>query len=375
MKLSADQQRAFDEILAWVASKRATLTFGGLAGTGKTTLVRELLRQIGSDGVAVCAPTGKAASVLRYKGVRASTVHRLIYSPQSVCVACNVNVQEDDVCPRCKSDDDLSVVFARVHEIAARLIVVDEASMLDVTMKEDLESFQVPILYVGDHGQLQPVGEDPGLLADPQVRLEQVHRQAEGSPIIKFAHHVRTNGQPAAWVEDGDVRVRIGLRGIDWSRYDAVLCGFNNTRLAVNAKVREIKGFEGPPQVGERLICLQNNSDMGLFNGMGVTVTHAHGQNDTVYVLDLEDEAGDTYRKVPALRSQFGNQKRPEKRMRSVGLFDFGYALTTHKSQGSQWPRVAVLEQIAPSWSPSRWRYTAATRAQETLHYFLSARR
>lgn len=377
MELSDDQRAAFRAIMRWFLEGEATrLTFGGYAGTGKTTLIRAVLDRLGRDvRVAVCAFTGKAVSVLRGKGIPASTVHRLIYVPEMTCTRCDVRVDRDGFCQRCESDEHAKLRSRLVPILQLDLIVVDEASMLNAGMVQDLESFGVKVLYVGDHGQLEPIGDDPGIMAAPDVRLETIHRQAEGSPVVKFAHMLRVGDRPATWTDRGDVEVRVGLGSVDLSSYDAILCGYNRTRVALNDRVRRIRGFSGPPAVGERLICLQNDHDVGLFNGMLVTVTRSRGASADAHVLDFIDDAGDEYFKVPVLKSQFGKEKKPDRRVRGVGVFDWGYAMTVHKSQGSEWSRVAVLEQIAPTWTASRWRYTAATRASSRLDYFLSERR
>lgn len=385
MELSEDQRRAVSCVLAWLKDPEPTMSLGGYAGTGKTTVIGQILSALGRDNVAVCAFTGKAASVLRAKDVDACTMHRLIYQPQTYCEKCEIVVDDEDDagCPKCAAEmaetnvvEDpsahLIVRFSRVPLIEAKLVIVDEASMLNQALVHDIESFGVKILYVGDHGQLEPIGDDPGIMADPTIRLEQIHRQAEGSSVIQFAHLVRNGAHPATWTKGGDVEVRMGLERADIASYDAILCGYNRTRVAVNNRVREVRGFSGIPGDGERLICLQNDSELGMFNGMLATVKRLRESSEDFLVLDLEDDAGNLYLKVPVLRSQFGQPQRPDRRVRGLGVFDFGYAMTVHKAQGSEWPRVAVLEQIAPTWNAARWRYTAATRASQTLHYFLS---
>ena len=375
--LSPDQASAVAQVMAWLRdSDDQTLTLGGYAGTGKTTVVSRLIQLVGRGRVAVCAFTGKAAAVLRSKGVEASTMHRLIYAPDLVCEDCMVAAHIEG-CPECFSRSFLKIRFLRVPEIDADLVIVDEASMLSTRLVEDLLSFDVKVLFVGDHGQLEPVGDDPGIMAEPEIRLEQIHRQAEGSAIIQFAHLLRNGAHPATWTGGREVTVRTGLRGIDLESYDAILCGYNRTRVAVNARVRERRGFEGDPAPGERLICLHNDPDLGVFNGMLVTVTAIHGRQadrEDLLVIDFEDDDGQRYPKIPILRRQFGEEKKEDWVPRGVGQFDFGYCMTVHKAQGSEWERVAVLEQLAPVWTAERWRYTAATRASRQLHYYLSER-
>jgi exodeoxyribonuclease-5 len=352
--LSEEQRAAVDSVAEWLSSGlRQTFVLGGYAGTGKTTIIKEILNlgrgtDEGShtmnlaEGVAVCAPTGKAASVLRSKGVPATTVHRLIYEAEGNP-------------PR----------FRKVRHIGCHLVVVDEASMLSSALVSDLESFGKKVLYVGDHGQLEPVGDDPEIMRHLDARLETIHRQASGSPIIRFAHDLRVNVSPvssshASAGTSVEVLRRIPERVCD---YDVVLCGFNNTRIAVNAKVRRQLGFSGPrPGLGERVICLQNSYELGVWNGMMGSVTDV-GADTINFVAD----DGTPYTDVRVNWEQFGAPKKLDDYRRSVGLFDFGYCLTTHKAQGSEWDRVLVLDQVADMWSASRWRYTAATRAARKL--------
>lgn len=376
MILSPDQRSAIDAVLAWHAdsSSPQTLTLGGYAGTGKTTVIRELLDVLGRYEVVVCAFTGKAAAVLRAKGVSATTMHRVIYAPELLCRNCD-EVAEDEGCVKCETDEHLELQFTRVPKLEALLVIVDEASMLSRPLVEDLLSFGVKVLFVGDHGQLEPIGDDPGLMAEPDLRLEEIHRQAEGSSIIQFAHLLRKGVHPGSWIGDSQVEIRAGAQGAELSKYDIVLCGFNRTRVHVNRSIRRERGFEGDPQPGERMICLQNDADMGIFNGQLFTVTAVRGGSRDLLVLDLEDDVGERHLKTPILREQLGLEKKEGRAPRGIGLFDFGYCLTVHKSQGSEWPRVAVLDQVASAWSATRWRYTAASRASQSLHYYLPTRR
>jgi exodeoxyribonuclease-5 len=173
--------------------------------------------------------------------------------------------------------------------IDADLVIVDEASMLDASMIEDLESFGVPVLYVGDHGQLEPVGDDPGLMREPQIRLETIHRQAAGSPIVQFAHLLRRGVSPASWSGDEAVRVP-GFSAANVLDYDVILCAPTRPRRRQRGCANE--GLRRCARGRRRLICLQNNKDMGLFNGMLATVSNVRSQTADAFVLDLEDGSG-----------------------------------------------------------------------------------
>jgi len=384
MELSPDQQAALDAVKGWLLTKKPTLTLGGHAGTGKTTVVSKLLTELGERDVSVCAFTGKAASVLRSKGVPASTMHSLIYQPENWCDTCEqiaaiVKHEGEKVCFECRRPS-VRTRFMRVPFIDIPFVIVDEASMLNLHHVRDLEELVPKILYVGDHGQLEPIGRDPGIMRNPELKLEKIHRQAESSPIIQFAHHVRLQRSPSAWSGAGEVVVRQGLRpsGTMLNRADIVLCGYNNTRVAVNNAIRKLRGFtDDLPEPGERLICLQNDTELGLFNGLLVTVTKRH-PSKTRYEhpkYDLVDDTGMEYFYVEMNPDQFGKEKKMERTRKGLGVFDFGYCLTTHKSQGSEFEKVAVLEQIAGSWESARWRYTAATRASQQLEWWISGGR
>ena len=349
MDLTDEQQHAVDAFGDVYYSKCRRLTIGGYAGTGKTTIIRAILDTYGARDLAVCAPTGKAAHVLRTKGVEACTLHSLIYMPRGV-------------------DAQGQVVFGRNRLPMPRVAIVDEASMLSVQLVQDLERAVNHVLYVGDHGQLEPIGDDPGLMAAPDVRLETIHRQAEGSPIIAFAHHVRRGYEPRTF---GDAaRVQHGWSE-DLAGFDVILVGFNESRRKVNAWVREARGYSGPtPAPGESIICLRNSTEYEVWNGMTATVKTIDASRRRMTV-DTDDGVRANVLFDPA---QFGAAATKPYVKRSPNqpvatLWDFGYAVTCHKYQGSEAPRVAVVDEVASTWSGERWRYTASTRASQELRW------
>lgn len=353
MELTPEQQRAVDAFDDLRLGRRRRLVMGGYAGTGKTTVIRAIVEHYGASNVAVCTPTGKAAHVLRSKGVDAGTLHSLIYTP------------------RVNKWGELSF-STRYLSDKLDLVIVDEASMLSARMVRDLERKAHAVMYVGDHGQLEPISDDPGLMRRLDIELVQIHRQAEGSGIIDFAHHVRHGRNPKAFGVEATVQ-----RGgsADLVDFDVIIVGFNKTRVAVNRWIRKRRGYAGDhPQVGERVICLANNSDWGVWNGMLAKVTKIDTE---ACRMDVATDDGPR-RGVPYDAEQF---HRPSTKVLPYGkkrrgpppvtLWDFGYVLTAHKSQGSEFDRVAVKEEIAGSWDPQRWRYTAATRAAKELRWVL----
>ncbi len=367
---SDDQQRALEIVREWLGTQEQTMTFGGFAGTGKTTLIKEIVRTGGR--VAIVAFTGKAVSVLRRKGVKkAQTLHSLIYQPAG---------EDEEGDPIFMRRASLARYNEYEYEPAPDVVIVDEASMINKRMHEDLESLAPKILYVGDHGQLQPIGYDPGLMRDPVIKLEKIHRQAEGSEILRYAHHLREGKDPFDWVRpDDESDVQIANR---WPRdiheYDTVLVGYNGTRHYINKLIREARGHTSfLPEPGETLICLANNRDFGIFNGLQVVVKECEPRDDeTAWLRFIDFEGHD--RQVPIYLPQLGSSEKFQREdyiRENLGLFDWGYALTVHKAQGSEWDRVCVIEKIHPGWGEARWRYTAATRAAKQLTYVVEKRR
>lgn len=371
MELSEDQQAAYDQIDEWYHNGETDrLRLAGYAGTGKSTLIRLLIRAI--PLAKVCALTGKAAYVLRRKGIPASTIHKLIYTPEDLCRRCDLPARlpkpdTNEIVCSCEVKGKTRRGFIRQPFLDAKLVIVDEASMINRDLQRDIESYGKPVLYVGDHGQLEPIGDNPCLMRDPDLRLERIHRQAETSSIIRFAHHVRVGGSPKRFESDDHVKIYTeGKHPSDIHLFDAVLCSTNRTRVAANSRIRTLLGREGPPAVGERLICLRNSTEHRVFNGMQATLAHIDLRE---CVLVAVDDDGVEYGPMPYYPGQFGSEDISDDVAREVTLWDFGYALTVHKAQGSEWNRVVVLERLASTWSATRWRYTAATRAVEELAY------
>jgi exodeoxyribonuclease-5 len=350
MELTAEQTRMIEAFDLLYHGHGRRLVVGGHAGTGKTLAVREIVRSY--PDVVVCAPTGKAAHVLRTKGVDdAVTIHSLIYKPI-------VTRQGLEFTPRYLPE--------RID-----VAIVDEASMLSSQLVRDLERKVCRVMYVGDHGQLEPIGDDARLMASLDLQLTQVHRQVAGSPIIRFAHHVRRSNFPKTF---GDAALVQRGGSADLAAFDIVLCGRNRKRVEINAWIRKCRGFRGAlPEVGEQVICLRNDSDWGVWNGMGGKVTAIDTRANRISV-DTDDGPRHD---LPFVSDQFGQERtqvdeRDNRRRRAQPtLWDFGYCVTVHKSQGSEWPRVAVLEDVPGSCSPARWRYTAATRASQELRWVL----
>lgn len=395
MKLSPDQSAVYGVILDWArAGSIPLLTLGGYAGTGKTTLAAQFALQMQKQRrIGFCALSGRAASVLGGKLQQAgfdfgdrhscSTIHRLIYKPI-------VNESTGEV-----------EQFVRKDKLECNLIVLDEASMVSQQVYDDLASYGVPILAIGDHGQLPPVDGNFSLMEAPQLRLEQIHRQAEGNPIIRLSADIRGGAPIQPWCADN--QHIFWWPKADWracleklyagktpkQRLDAtVLCYTNRVRSRFNGAVRQMLGLQGvenpnDPVSGDLVICLRNIRDLPIFNGYrGIITEPALRKHHVDADVSFPAEGLDTSLRMS--RHQFGYEKTFRsfdelahrgchiRSWEGIGkLFDYGYVMTTHKAQGSQFDDVALCLEQRPQKvseeSYQRWLYTAVTRAAERL--------
>ena len=365
MEWSQQQDAALQAVNEWLKEGGAPIfRLFGYAGTGKTTLARHLAE--GVDGTVLFgAFTGKAAQVLRQKGCPgASTIHAMIYRPDTR--------SEEEL----EGDVPAFVINRDSPAHDADLIVIDECSMVDEMLGSDLLSFGKPVLVLGDPAQLPPVsGGGFFTEAEPDMMLTEIHRQARDNPIIRIAQDVR-EGRDLDYGDHGEVQV-IRRRALETEKVleaDQVLVGRNVTRQRYNARLRELKDFEGLyPQVGDKLVCLKNNHQKGLLNG-GIwivdKVTSRTGKDMKLRVSpELGHElSGRVAIKIPKALFEEHEGEVPWTIRKQGDSFDYGYALTVHKAQGSQWNDVMLFDE---SWAfrdhSQRWLYTGITRAAERL--------
>ena len=393
MEWTAQQEAALDKVGRWrKSSNKPFFMLAGYAGTGKTTLARRLAAD--EDGIVLFAAyTGKAAHVLRKTGIKnVSTIHQLIYSPRTKCDLRYRQIKsqhaqllkEDPVrkADLAKLEKELKAEKANLDRpdftlktdsllSEAKLLVIDEYSMIDRVMGEDLLYYGCPILALGDPGQLPPVRGAGFFDGKPDVMLTDVKRQAADNPIIRMSMDVR-EGKGLQLGSYGSSQV-ISNKSVSDSQLaplmlgaDQLLVGMNSTRRDFNQYFRQLKKLKSEyPVAGDKLVCLRNNHDEGLFNGQIWEVRECAGGNHLR--LKLCDDEGQrvTCKAHPGHFVGTGDTIDPRRRL-DANEFDYGYALTVHKSQGSQWDKVIVMDEWKGS-DHDRWLYTGITRAAESV--------
>jgi exodeoxyribonuclease V len=355
---SPQQDQALKAIAAWLKSGRPQIfRLFGYAGTGKTTLARHIAEDIDGD-VVFAAYTGKAALVLRNKGCDdARTIHSLIYRAQDV----------DEEMPSFVINEQ-----SPAHDAA--LIIIDECSMVDEELGRDLLSFGRPVLVLGDPAQLPPVkGGGFFTEAEPDFMLTEVHRQEADNPIVRMSMIVREGGRlERGTYGESRIIARDTIDAMSVTKADQVLVGLNRTRRLYNKRLRELFGFSGTmPEAGDRLVCLKNDRKKGLLNGGLWTVKNTSTIRSGKLRMTVvpEDEPAKKPLRVRVLPAFFESEEEiPYSLRRDSDEFDFGYALTVHKAQGSQWDEIVLFdESYAFREHRARWLYTAITRAAERI--------
>lgn len=352
MQLTTKQTNVLYKIVQGVKNDEMEQTLGGYAGTGKTTLIKYIKNFF--PQFAVAAYTGKAANVLRKKGLSASTIHSRIYIPEIV----HGVLVGFELAPR----DDLG----------CKGFIIDEASMVSEEIYEDLASYDLPMIYVGDHGQLEPIGNGFNLMQDPMYRLEEIHRNA--NDIAKFAETLRKgrNSFQFRGTEDRvDFLAKKSVSDDDLMSVEQVIVAYNATRVSLNKRIRSTLGYDPDKmQVGDRVMCLKNNKELNLFNGMQGVVKNLYENRNGKKMMDFEFD--DTLYEGIWYDTRYFNCEKPE--YDYVGQdnpnpFDYAYAITCHKAQGDEWESGLVYEQKCKNWDHKRWAYTAASRFKETLKW------
>ena len=374
----------------WYKTKnKQVFEISGAAGTGKTWFVCYLIERLGLryDQVLFVAYMGKAVSQMSRNGLPAKTIHSAIYD--------YVKVPE--------KDEDGNIVFrsnGRIKMVGKfelkdrisgkiKLIVVDEAGTVDSHLAEDLLSFGIPVITLGDLNQLPPPFGKPYFLQKPDVIFKQIHRQKEGDPIIWLAHQVLNNEPLIPGVYGNSVVMkRKDLKDYHLKNADVILTGTNRLRYEINNYYRsQIKKYKrlDYPHIGEKVICRKNNWDRSvdkgiyLTNGTAGIVTYVERESFDGKGLKIDFKPDFTNSELrnltidyKRLMNQNLDELKPEGDISffdyTLDAFEYAYAITTHSSQGSQYPNVLFLvEKLLNSEDHKKFLYTGITRAQNSV--------
>lgn len=349
MKFSPKQQEAISKIAAWHKTDEKRFVLAGYAGTGKSTLSKYLSQELGDT--MFLAYTGKAANVLREKGnYKSSTIHSALYTLAG----------EEENEPRFVLNEDSNIKDCD-------LVIVDEYSMLPEEIIKDLEDLGKKILYLGDPFQLPPVNGECSL--KPDFFLDEIHRQALDSNILRYANDVREGKDIPFCVHDDFVyQPKHQFGAEDYEGADQIIVGLNKTRTDWNNRFRLKMGFGDCefPQKTDKIICTRNNHKEGLFNGMIGECT-ADSVKVSFQTINL---SFDNFKDLKVWDGNFKNREEPPKgKNKFLNRFDFAYAITCHKSQGSEFDDVLVYHQPIgrEKIERQRWLYTAITRGKRKV--------
>ena len=415
--LTPEQAAAKDKFMRWLTGASGGdddwfFRLGGYAGTGKTTLlnnINEELQQGDHPKPTFMAPTGKAASVLAHKlgGREVITCHKALYNPTTPKTdelrkleAKLAQCDKYPVKPHVRAEIEAAIKKER-HDIEERrilgfalkthptlkkgqLAIVDEASMVSERMREDMRQTGAKFLFVGDPGQLPPVGDGGWFLKGRfNSMLESVQRQALDSAIIRLSMQVREGRPQRQDFQTPECRI-VYSKEVDrdeWLSADKILTGRNKARQKLNRFCRKGLGLtEQSPMYGDKLICMKNETfedGMRVINGVECTALNnmRYDESSGLSFLTVDYE-GKVLEGLSVYDYHFRShyeenlEKLPWQMRRKVREFDYAYAITVHKSQGSEWHDVILADdrmQANDAAFRRRWLYTAITRAKTSF--------
>lgn len=375
--LSKDQVSALDAVLDLALSGNRVVKLGGYAGTGKSTLIPLISQALGDwPDTAFCSLTGKASNVLErklgvaglYDPAHCGTLHSMMYRPRLD--------EQGRITGWSRNQELMSWEGRLIHRV-----IIDESSMVGERILQDLMSYGVPIIAVGDPGQLPPI-EDKSVIDKPDVILKKIHRQAENNPIIQLANVIRNEGDiPRSWKPSPQIQFTDKTRGVlpvigdGFERLGmnfGIMVRRNKIRMAFNLMARS----QETPEVGDIVICLKNNPP--VYNGMRGLVDAIKPYKRHWYEASIRFPDDGLVVHSMISKHQFGTDRTIESKY-DVGLgptddlglqFDYGTAMTVHKSQGSAFEECVLIPE---RWSRdteqdyAQWLYTGVTRAANKI--------
>ena len=387
-KLNDDQAKILEEAVHWFFyESEQVFQIAGAAGTGKTFLIYEILKafHLNENEYMAMAYTGQASIVMRTRGFKsARSIHSSLY--EVLEVADNDNISKAFNLPKKKK------VFRKRQflEEGIKLLFIDEAYMVPKKMVDDILSFGIKVIVCGDPNQLPPIGDDPGFLVSGNIhRLTKLMRQAEQSPIVYIANriindlpvHCGLYGNQVLVITDDEL-----LPEMFTNFAQCVCCGTNRTREILNSKIRGLLGFQGQlPNVGERVICRQNNWDLtclgiALCNGLTgnvISPPDISKYDGKIFNIDFKpDLINDYFKQIECNIEYFLSPYQVKQEMKNMNkdwikgeFFEYAYCLTTHLCQGSEYGTGIYIEEYIRPQIQKALNYTGITRFKEGIIY------
>ena len=390
MELTAKQEEGLKIAIQRYKEGARYTTISGYAGSGKSTLIKFIIAALSMHGVdpetevIFTAFTGKACNVMQKMGNKnVSTLHRLLYEHRPL------------------PNGKFLRIPVPIGALPYKVVIVDEVSMVPMDLMRQLAKHPLYIICCGDPFQLPPVDPDADnhLLDTPHVFLDQIMRQAAESEIIRLSMDIR-EGRSIKYNSGKEVIVMpkdtMNTAHLQWA--DQIICGTNAMRVGINNQMRDLLLHQGGPQDGDKVICLRNYWDIISNNGeplVNGTIGYLKNVWEHSYTLPRYLCGGKTIEYVAADFISDSNEEYTDLNMDKQNIltgqptldhkqkfvvgkkypwaipqeFTYGYAITCHKSQGSQWDKVLVVEEKFPfaKEEHARWLYTACTRAAEKL--------
>lgn len=397
MELNEKQKQGLEIAIDRYLRKERCTIISGFAGTGKSTLVKFIISALAFEGAGIdpekdvvyTSFTGKATQVLAKKGNKnTSTLHKLLFISHP------------------KPDGTYTRI--PVTTIPYKIVVVDEISMVPNSLMKRLASYNVHVIGLGDPFQLPPINknEDNHLLDNPHIFLDEIMRQEEDSEIIDLSMKIR-NGEPIDYFKGKNIQIikrsELTTGMLQWA--DQILVATNDTRKAINNQMRELLGHQGDPEDGDKVICYRNywedecQGGSALVNGTIGYIKNSYGsfvsipgflnkadygkmKNLETLNCDFIEENGEEYpglimdkhmiltgEKSLDWKTEYAISQNKNYKHLLPYEFTYGYAITTHRAQGSEWDKVLVIEEKFPfnKEEHARWLYTAITRAADKL--------
>ena len=344
----------FEKVWRWYSEEPfRVFIISGYAGCGKTTLARKIPEQLNIVNYKMLAPTGKAATVLG----NAQTIHSYLY-----------NAKKDE------RTGELHFYRKDPSQFNEMLLIVDEISMVNKELMQDLRSLNIPIIGLGDPAQLPPVNGTNDILLKPDIFLTKVYRNDGG--LLELATDIRNGKKLKREYDSVQFRRNSIMRDLHLLSDDSIIiCRYNKTRNELNAKIREkVKQFKEPIEVGDKLIVLNNSRTTGLMNGSIVQVLNIDYVNlDYDFaIIDIKNDIGVIQKVKVNLNVILGtpSKLRQSRYDDSILSVDYAYAITCHKSQGSEFKEVFVIVEGEQYDDFQQWYYTAVTRARSKLYIY-----